>query len=111
MSENKRPLVLISNDDGIDTPGIKALADAMEPVAEVYVIAPAENQSAVSHKLSLHHIVRLKRYSERRIAVHGTPVDCIYLAINGLMDRKPDLILSGINAGPNLGTDAPTILG
>ena len=100
-----RPLILVTNDDGIETEGINALAKALKAVGDVIVVAPLQNQSGVSHKLSLHNIVRVKRFSDDRIGVAGTPVDCVYLATNGLLKQKPDLVVSGINAGPNLGTD------
>jgi len=105
MSTENRPLILVTNDDGLLEPGIEVLAEALVSLGDVYVIAPHENQSGVSHKLSLHDIVRVTRHSEKRIAVHGTPVDCVYLAVNALLPRAPDLIVSGINTGPNLGTD------
>lgn len=100
-----KPLILVSNDDGIHAPGIKALASAVEGLGEVVVIAPDRDQSAVSHKLSLHEPIRAKQVAPNRWAVGGTPTDCVYLGFHELLDRKPDLVLSGVNFGPNLGTD------
>jgi 5'-nucleotidase len=98
--------ILVSNDDGIAAEGLLALVAAVEDLAEVWVVAPEREQSATSHSLSLHHPLRIRPLSERRFAVDGTPADCVYLAVNHLMKgARPDLVLSGINHGPNLADD------
>ncbi|MFT3706955.1 MAG: 5'/3'-nucleotidase SurE [Archangium sp.] len=98
--------ILISNDDGLHAAGIRALAEAIEPLGEVWVVAPLREQSATSHSLSLHHPLRIRKEAERRFAVDGTPADSVYVAINHLLKgQKIDLVLSGINHGPNLADD------
>jgi 5'-nucleotidase len=99
------PLILVSNDDGIHSEGIITLAAALEPVGEVVVVAPDRERSAVSHSLTLHRPLRVERLGERRHAVDGTPTDCVNLAINGILHRRPALVVSGINKGANLGDD------
>jgi 5'-nucleotidase len=98
--------ILVSNDDGIAARGLLALVAAIQDLGEVWVVAPEQEQSATSHSLSLHHPLRIRPLEERRYAVDGTPADCVYLAVNHLMkDRRPDLVVSGINHGPNLADD------
>ena len=104
MAETRR--ILVTNDDGYTSEGIQVLADALEPVGEVWVVAPNSEQSAVSHALTLDRPLRLERLGERRFAVDGTPTDCVTLAISNLMaGRPPDLVVSGINFGGNMGVD------
>jgi len=97
--------ILVTNDDGIRAPGIKALARAVETLGEVFIVAPDREQSAVSHALTLHHPLRAMKLSENRHAVDGTPTDCVNLGIHALLPRRPELVLSGINRGANLGED------
>ena len=99
--------VLISNDDGIDAPGLKMLEQAMgKLVKEVWVVAPETEQSAASHSLTLRQPLRIRKVSNRRYAVNGTPTDSVLLGINQVMkDSPPDLVLSGVNRGGNLGED------
>lgn len=97
--------ILISNDDGLETPGIQALAKAVKRFGEVYVVAPHRERSTTSHSLTLHKPVRILPAGDNQFATTGTPADCIYLGIREIIGDKPDLILSGINAGANLGTD------
>ncbi len=99
--------VLISNDDGIDAPGIKLLEKIVRPLAaEVWVVAPETEQSGAAHSLTLHHPLRIRKASKWRYAVDGTPTDCVLLGINELMkDYRPDIVLSGINRGGNIGED------
>ncbi|MCA9673339.1 MAG: 5'/3'-nucleotidase SurE [Myxococcales bacterium] len=100
------PLILVTNDDGIQSSGIRLLADALEPLGEVIVVAPARQQSAVSRKITLGEPLRVRRVAERRLAVSGTPADAVFLALHFLLEgRKPDLVVSGINLGCNIGTD------
>lgn len=102
--------ILISNDDGINATGIKALAIAMQDLGDVYVIAPERNKSATGHAVTMHTPLRCKKmdiFGDKINAwwVNGTPADCIKLGVENLMKEKPDLIVSGINMGENLGTD------
>src|ERR1019366_5150189 len=102
----KAPRILVSNDDGIFSPGISALAAAMEPLGEVWVVAPDREQSAASHALSLDRPLRLSKVKPRWFSVDGTPSDCSYLALNHLLkDAPPSLMVSGINHGANLADD------
>jgi 5'/3'-nucleotidase len=103
-----RPLVLISNDDGYRALGINALRAALGEVAEVVVCAPETEQSAASHALSLHRPLRLFRHGEGVFSVDGTPADCVYVALYAggrVLPRRPDLVVSGMNHGVNLGDD------
>lgn len=97
--------ILVTNDDGIHAPGITALADALASVGEVAVVAPDRERSAVSHALTLHHPLRAECLAPGRFAVDGTPTDCVNLGIHSLLDFHPDLVVSGINRGANLGDD------
>lgn len=97
--------ILITNDDGIYAPGITALADALSQVAEIAVVAPDRERSAVSHSLTLHHPLRAVKIAPGRYSVDGTPTDCVNLGIHSLIDFQPDLVVSGINRGANLGDD------
>lgn len=98
--------ILISNDDGINSEGLHKLHGTLKALGEVYVVAPDRDQSAVSHSLSLYRPLRIEQISEFVYTVDGTPTDCINLAVNGILkDKKPDLIMSGINKGENLGDD------
>src|ERR1700730_6842680 len=99
--------ILISNDDGIGSPGIKVLERiAGELSADVWVVAPELEQSGASHSLTTRRPLRLLECGERRYAVDGTPTDCILLAVKRLLrDRLPDLVLAGINGGSNVGED------
>ncbi len=99
--------ILVSNDDGIQAPGIKVLERVARGLSDdVWVVAPETQQSAASHSLTLHRPLRIRRISKRRHAVNGTPTDCVFLAFNKILaDRRPDLVLSGVNDGPNVGED------
>ena len=100
------PRILVSNDDGYVSEGLRALVDAVSPLGEVWVVAPEAEQSASSHAISIHRPLRIREVRERWYAVDGTPTDCSYLAINHLMKGgRPRLMLSGINHGPNLADD------
>jgi len=100
-----RPLILLSNDDGIEAPGIKDLYDSIRRLGRVYVVAPAVNQSASSHSFSLRKPIKVWRLRPRWFAVHGTPTDCLLISHHGILKRSIDLVLSGINDSPNLGDD------
>jgi 5'/3'-nucleotidase len=99
------PVILVTNDDGVHAVGLGALAEALTPLGEVYVIAPDREQSAVGHALTLHRPLRVDRLGERRFAVNGTPSDCVNLGVLGLLPEPPVLVVSGINHGSNLGDD------
>jgi 5'-nucleotidase len=102
----ERPRILVSNDDGYFSEGLRALVDAVSPLGEVWVVAPDREQSAASHALSLHRPLRITEVRERWFAVDGTPADSVYMAIHQLMrDRRPQIMVSGINHGPNLADD------
>lgn len=101
-----RPRILVSNDDGHQSEGLRALVEAVSPLGEVWVVAPEVEQSATSHSISLHRPLRIRNVRERWYAVDGTPTDCSYLAINHILkDARPALVLSGINHGPNMADD------
>lgn len=99
--------ILITNDDGIFADGIRHLVQAAQSFGEVVVVAPDREQSASSHALTLHQPLRLRQVEDNRYAVDGTPTDCVNLALQGLLkeDRRPDLVLAGINYGANMGDD------
>jgi 5'-nucleotidase len=98
--------ILVTNDDGVHSRGLKALAEALEPLGEVWVVAPATEQSATSHSISLHRPLRMSRISERVHAVDGTPSDAVYLGMNHVLrEARPELVASGINHGANLADD------
>ena len=97
--------ILVSNDDGYLATGINALTGALEQVADVVVVAPDRNRSAASSSLTLHTPLRVSEYAPNRYKVDGTPSDCVHLALTGFLDHEPDLVVSGINHGANLGDD------
>jgi 5'-nucleotidase len=104
-----KPLILVSNDDGVTSPWLLALRAALRTFADVVVVAPEHEQSATSHAISLHRSLRLKTVADGIYSLDGTPADCVYVALYseaGLLPRKPDLIASGVNRGLNLGQDA-----
>ncbi len=100
-------IILVTNDDGIQSEGIRILAETLESVGEVYVMAPDRERSATAHALTLHHPLRVEEVQERWFQVDGTPTDCVNLGVNGrmLLPRRPDIIVSGINKGANLADD------
>ena len=97
--------ILVSNDDGYQAPGIVALVAALSTVADVTVVAPARDRSASSNALTLDRALRVDRAENGFYFVDGTPADCVHIAVNGLLDFRPDLIVSGVNHGSNLGDD------
>ncbi len=107
MAEEKmksmKPLLLLTNDDGFFAEGIESLSRHLKGLGEIYIIAPDRERSATSLALTLHHPLRVKKIKARIFAVDGTPADCVYLATQKLLPRKPTLLISGINRGPNLG--------
>jgi 5'-nucleotidase len=104
--ENRDDLyILVTNDDGVRAEGIRNLRAAVEDMGRVIVVAPEQQQSASSHALTLSDPLRINWLDDSTIAVDGTPTDCVLVAMRGLLERKPDLLVSGINHGPNLGDD------
>ena len=97
--------ILVSNDDGFHAPGLQCLVRYLREVAEVRVVAPDRNRSGASNSLTLVHPLRAQRMADGDYSVDGTPTDCVHLALTGLLDTEPDLVISGINAGANLGDD------
>jgi 5'-nucleotidase len=97
--------ILISNDDGVQAPGITRLAQALAGIAEITVVAPDRDRSGASNSLTLDVPLRASVREGGFISVEGTPTDCVHLAITGLLDREPDMVVAGINAGANLGDD------
>ncbi|WP_298442680.1 5'/3'-nucleotidase SurE [uncultured Ferrimonas sp.] len=97
--------ILVSNDDGVHAPGIKALSDALATIAEVVTVAPDRNCSGASNSLTLTSPLRVQQLDSGYYQVNGTPTDCVLLGIRELMDGEPELVVSGINAGANLGDD------
>lgn len=98
-------IILVSNDDGIRSEGIFALEETLQSLGEVYTVAPDREQNSMSHALTLHRPLRVQETGSRRFAVDGTPTDCVKLALSGLLPVRPNLVVSGINKGPNLGDD------
>ncbi|MBK8480521.1 MAG: 5'/3'-nucleotidase SurE [Proteobacteria bacterium] len=105
MTQQTRPLILVTNDDGVLSDGLSRLAEALRAVGEVVICAPSRQQSAVSHGISLHEPLRVRTLGPQRYAVTGTPADAVFLALCEICPRRPDLVVSGINHGTNLGTD------
>ncbi|HEU4686456.1 MAG TPA: 5'/3'-nucleotidase SurE [Nitrospira sp.] len=97
--------ILVTNDDGILSPGLACLARAAEALGEVWIVAPDRERTAVAHAVTLHKPLRVHEMRKRTYAVNGTPVDCVNLALLNLMPKRPHLVLSGINKGVNLGDD------
>ena len=96
---------LISNDDGINATGIKALSEVLSELGEITVYAPSVDRSGASNSLTLDRPVRIHKVSDNRYAVDGTPTDCVHMALTGLMEDTPDMVASGINNAANLGDD------
>src|SRR5437016_14300770 len=99
------PLILVSNDDGVHSAGIAALAEALRDLGQVVVVAPDRERSAVSHSLTLHRPLRVEEIGPGRYAVDGTPTDRVNLGVNGTLARRPALGVSALNKEPNLGDD------
>ncbi len=97
--------ILITNDDGLAAEGIGALERALAGLGRIVIVAPELEQSASSHAITLDKPLRIREHSPSRFAVSGTPSDCVILAVHGILGQKPDLVVSGINHGPNMGED------
>lgn len=101
----KRPLILVSNDDGFRAEGIIALVKGLKKIGRVVVVAPDQQRSAASHSITLHKPLRVENIAPDVYAVDGTPTDCIMLAVHEILKRRPDMVVSGINHGGNIGDD------
>ena len=97
--------ILLTNDDGIHAPALVALGQALSSLGRVTTVVPDRDQSATSHSLTLHRPLRIHRHGDDRYSTDGTPTDCVLIAFNGLLDARPDVVVSGINHGPNMGED------
>jgi 5'-nucleotidase len=97
--------ILISNDDGYLAPGLAALAEALAGIADVVVVAPDSNRSGASNSLSLDRPLTVQQAANGFYFVNGTPTDCVHIALTGMLIERPDLVVSGINNGPNMGDD------
>lgn len=95
--------ILVTNDDGFGAPGLQALAAALESIGEVWIAAPNAEKSGASRAITIHEPIRADPMGERKWRVQGSPSDCVMLALNELLEFRPDVVLSGINPGPNLG--------
>ena len=105
VRERQLMKILLSNDDGYQAPGLRALAEALSEVAQITVVAPERNRSGASNSLTLERPIRAEMADNGFIRVDGTPTDCVHLAITGLLEEEPDMVIAGINAGANLGDD------
>jgi 5'-nucleotidase len=97
--------ILVSNDDGYLAPGLAALVEAVRPFGEVHVVAPEQNHSGASNSLTLNRPLSVQQAANGFFYVNGTPTDCVHIALTGLLEHRPDLVVSGINNGQNMGDD------
>jgi 5'-nucleotidase len=97
--------ILVTNDDGIHAPALTALRDELSDLGQIVIVVPDRDQSATSHSLTLHRPLRIHRHDDGRFSTDGTPTDCVVIAFHGLLPQRPDLVISGINHGPNMGED------
>ena len=101
----KQLKILVTNDDGIYSEGIIILAKALQEIGEVFIVAPDREKSAIAHSLTLHRPLRVEKIKRNVYSVDGTPADCVHLGVNAILPERPQLIVSGINKGGNLGDD------
>lgn len=99
------PVILVTNDDGVNSSGITALFYAMKELGDTYIVAPDRERSAVSHSLTMHRPLKVENLKERVYCVNGTPTDCVAIALNKILPERPVFVVSGINKGANLGDD------
>ena len=99
------PLILVTNDDGVHSPGIMSLYGAVKHLGDAYIVAPDRERSAAGHSLTLHRPLKVSEVRERVYSINGTPTDCVTVAINKVLPERPSLVVSGINRGANLGDD------
>lgn len=105
MNNSGKPLILVTNDDGVYAPGLRVLYEAAQSLGHAVIVAPETDNSAVSHSLTMNRPLRVVELEQDIYTLSGTPTDCVTLAINKILPRKPDLLVSGINPGANLGDD------
>jgi len=105
ISPVMKPVVLVTNDDGIDSEGLLALRDSLCEMGRVVVVAPDRQRSAASHALTLHRPLRVTKVEDDFYSIDGTPTDCVNISLNGLLDVRPSIVVSGINKGGNMGED------
>ena len=109
MRSSPSPFILVTNDDGVTSPGLHALLEAMRELGDVSMVAPEVERSAVGHGITRHSPLQVKEFRQNGrttgYAVNGTPADCVKLAVSTLLERRPDLVVSGINLGPNTATN------
>ncbi len=101
----KKVRILVTNDDGIHSPGIRTLAETLQELGEIWIIAPDRERSAVSHSFTMNHPIRVNSLDQQTFIIDGTPADCVMFGTRGFLEHTPDLVVSGINRGPNLGID------
>jgi len=97
--------ILLTNDDGVQAPALRVLGRELEALGRVTIVVPDRDQSATSHSLTLHRPLRMHRHGDGVVSIDGTPTDCVLIAFHGLLEDTPDLVVSGINHGPNMGED------
>ncbi|HEK85291.1 MAG TPA: 5'/3'-nucleotidase SurE [Candidatus Aminicenantes bacterium] len=102
-NKQKKPIFLLTNDDGYSSPGIMSLAKELKTLGQVYIVAPDKERSSISMALTLRHPLRTEKVAEKVYSVDGTPADCLYIARKYVLPRKPDFLISGMNLGANLG--------
>lgn len=100
-----KPLILVTNDDGVSSEGIQSLFRAMNLIATAVMVAPDREKSAVSHSITLHRPLKVEQIKQNVYTLNGTPTDCVTIAVSRILKRKPDILISGINRGGNLGDD------
>src|SRR4030042_2227468 len=99
------PVILVTNDDGVHSPGLTSLFNAMNELGDAYIVAPDRERSAVSHSLTMHRPLKVEELREHFYSINGTPTDCVAIGINKILLERPALVVSGINKGANLGDD------
>ncbi len=105
IPDAKQPLILVTNDDGVHAPGLRMLFAAMQEVGNAVIVAPDRDNSAVSHSLTMDRPLMVNELTNNIYAINGTPADCVTIGMEKILSRKPDLVVSGVNAGANLGHD------
>lgn len=101
MNSDNRPLILVTNDDGITAPGLRTLIEVAKEIADIIVVAPDSPQSGKGHAITVNNTLYINKITEEEYSCSGTPVDCVKIAVHEILNRKPDLCISGINHGSN----------
>ena len=102
---NREPVILVTNDDGVHAPGVRALLEAVSPLGRAVLVAPERDNSAVSHSLTMNRPLQVKELEDEVYTLDGTPTDCVTIGMRKILSRPPTLLVSGINPGTNLGDD------